>query len=106
MLHIVDDEDAIRDALAWLARSTLGRPSPVIAYDEDNPWAEWSATADGRRAADALAEQVAGEVAQFGSPRSMTAPRLELVELTTVRETPIVERIRARWRDRREGTTK
>ncbi|MEV4637432.1 hypothetical protein AB0J80_08780 [Actinoplanes sp. NPDC049548] len=31
---------------AWLARSTLGRPSPVIAHWDENPWAEWSSGAD------------------------------------------------------------
>ena len=86
---------------AWLTRSTLGRPSPVIAHWDENPWAEWSGSADGRQAADDLVRHVAGEVAQFGAPRSLTAPRTELIELTTVRETPIVERIAARWRGRR-----
>ncbi|OJF11469.1 hypothetical protein BG844_01235 [Couchioplanes caeruleus subsp. caeruleus] len=88
---------------AWLARSTLGRPSPVIAYWEENPWAEWWGSADGRGAADELAQHVAGEVAQFAAPRSLAAPRPELIELTTVRETPIVERIAARWRARGTG---
>ena len=41
--------------VVWLARSTLGRPIPVIAHLDDNPWAEWSGNADGRRAADDLA---------------------------------------------------
>jgi hypothetical protein len=86
--------------LAWLARSTLGRPTPVIAYREDNPWAEWSGTADGRLAADELVRRVTDEVARFAVPRSLTAPRPELAELTTVRETPIVERLLARWRGR------
>jgi hypothetical protein len=90
--------------IAWLARSTLGRPSPVVAYWEENPWAEWSGTADGRQAADKLAHQVTAEVAQFGAPRALTAPRQELVELTTVRETPIVERIAARWRGSRRAS--
>jgi hypothetical protein len=89
--------------VAWLARSTLGRPSPVIAHWEENPWAEWSGSADGRQAADELVQRVAAEVAQFAAPRSLTAPRTELIELTTVRETPIVERIAARWRSRRTG---
>jgi len=88
---------------AWLARSTLGRPSPVIAYWDENPWAEWWGSADGRQAADNLVQRVAGEVAQYAAPRSLTAPRQELIELTTVRETPIVERIAARWRGRRTG---
>ncbi len=87
--------------LAWVARSTLGRPTPVVAYWVENPWAEWSGTADGRHAADELAQRVAGEVTQFGTPRTLTEPRQELVELTTVRETPIMERIIARWRGSR-----
>jgi len=84
--------------VAWLARTTLGRPTPVIAHLDDNPWAEWSATADGRSAADDLVQRVAGELTRFGAPRSMTAPANELIELTTVRQTPIVERLRARFR--------
>ncbi|GAB1688597.1 hypothetical protein [Krasilnikovia sp. M28-CT-15] len=89
---------------AWLARSTLGRPSPVIAYWEENPWAEWWGSADGRPAADELVQRVGGEVAQFGAPRSLTAPRPELLELTTVRQTPIMERIAARWRNQRSDS--
>jgi hypothetical protein len=86
---------------AWLARTTLGRPSPVIAHLTDNPWAEWTGTADGRAAADQQVQQVAAEITQFGTPRSLTAPPQRLVELTTVRETPIIERLTARWRPRR-----
>jgi hypothetical protein len=86
---------------AWLARSTLGRPSPVIAYWAENPWAEWWGSADGRRAADELAQRVAAEIDQFNVPRSLTAPSQNLIDLTTVRETPIVERLLARWRGRR-----
>lgn len=89
--------------LAWLARSTLGRPTPVVAHTDDNPWAEWSGTADGRAAGDQLAQQVAQEIHAYGTPRSLTAPSRELLELTTVRETPIVERLTARWRTRRHG---
>lgn len=91
--------------IAWLARATLGRPTPVIAYQQDNPWAEWSGTADGRQAADNLTQQVTAEITQFGTPRTLTQPRPELAELTTVRQTPIMERITARWRGPR-GTTR
>jgi hypothetical protein len=71
---------------------------------EDNPWAEWWGSADGRPAADALVQQTVAEIAQYATPRLLTAPRQELIELTTVRETPIVERIAARWRARNTGT--
>ena len=82
--------------LVWLARSTLGRPTPVIAHTEENPWAEWSGTADGRVAGEQLAGLAVQEVVRYGMPRSLTPPTRELLELTTVRQTPIVERLRAR----------
>ncbi|WP_189083200.1 hypothetical protein, partial [Mangrovihabitans endophyticus] len=86
----------IATPLTWLARTQLGRPTPVIAHTEDNPWAEWTGQADGPAAADSLVDQVATELRQHGTPSTLTTPPAKLIELTTMRQTPIIERLTTR----------
>lgn len=87
--------------VAWLARSALGRPTPVVAYRKDTAWAEWTGTADGSRQADDLVRHTATEISRQARPITLSPPPHELLDLTTTRETPIMERLLARRRGRR-----
>jgi hypothetical protein len=93
----------IATPFAWLARSTLGRPTPVIAYLTEHPYAEYQGSADGRQAADDLVQLVAREIHHHGVPRSLTAPSAELLELTTETKRPIIERLKERLRGKTSG---
>ena len=83
---------------AWLARSTLGRPTPVIAYPLQHSYAEYQGGADGTQAADELVALAGHEIGQYGVPRSLTSPAPELVELTIQTQRPVIERIKDRFR--------
>ncbi|GAA3950822.1 hypothetical protein [Actinoplanes auranticolor] len=82
---------------AWLARSTLGLPTPVIAYPLQHSYAEYQGTADGTRAADDLIALIAREINQYGTPRSLTAPSPHLLELTTQAPRPIIDRLKDKF---------
>ena len=88
---------------AWLARATLGRPTPVIAYPVQHPNAEYQGSADGTRAADELVELASREIGQHGAPHSLTAPAPHLLELTTQTKRPVIERIKDRVRGKANG---
>ncbi len=60
-----------------------------------NPWVRCEGTAHGRRAADKLMQRAAAEAAEFGLPRSSTAPPQNLIDLVIIRETPVLQRLAA-----------
>jgi hypothetical protein len=59
---------------ALLARSTLGRPWPVVARAGKEP--EFRGTADGASAAGTLVDTVREEIHRYGEPKSLTAPAI------------------------------
>ncbi|MEU8606402.1 hypothetical protein AB0C29_00110 [Actinoplanes sp. NPDC048791] len=97
--HALSWTDAVlATPLAWLARSTLGRPTPVIAHPVQHSYAEYQGTADGTRAADDLIAVIAREIGQHGTPRSLMAPSPQLLELTTQAPRPVIDRLKDRFR--------
>jgi hypothetical protein len=58
----------------WAGRAWWGRPIPVVAFPDDDKRAEFTGSAPGTPAADALVDAVCREIIQSGTPRSLLAP--------------------------------